>query len=140
MNGVIFTAHGNFSSGLYSGLKFIAGELDNVKTVDFLDEDGLEGLDKKISEALISLKDCENIIILTDLAGGTPFNRSVILTSEMNNVRVIGGTNFQMLYTAAFDGSANINELSKAVLDAGHEGITCYETPVEKEEDLSDGI
>lgn len=140
MNGVIFTAHGHFSSGLYSGLKFIAGELDNVKTVDFLDEDGLNGLDKKISEALLSLKECDNIIILTDLAGGTPFNRSVILTSEMNNVKVIGGTNFQMLYTAAFDTSTDLDELSKAVLDSGHEGITCYKAPVEKEEDLGDGI
>lgn len=35
MNGVILTAHGNFPSGLYSGLKLIAGEMDNVKVVDF---------------------------------------------------------------------------------------------------------
>ena len=140
MNGVIFTAHGNFPSGLYSGLKFIAGDLENVKAIDFLEEDGLDGLDKKLSEALESLKECNNIIILTDLAGGTPFNRSVLLTTEMKNIKVIGGTNFQMLYTAAFESSDNLEELYNAVIDAGHEGITCFEMPSKENDESEDGI
>ncbi|MDL2310559.1 PTS fructose transporter subunit IIBC [Peptostreptococcaceae bacterium OttesenSCG-928-C18] len=138
MTGVIFSAHGNFASGLYSGLKLIAGEMENIKIVDFLEGDGNEGLDKKISEALNDLKTFDNIVILTDLAGGTPFNRSVILTTDKANVRVLSGTNFQMLYTAAFDPTDNIDELVKNILDAGKEGITVFELPKSQNETLED--
>ncbi|WP_100065850.1 PTS fructose transporter subunit IIA [Miniphocaeibacter massiliensis] len=140
MTGVIFSAHGNFASGLYSGLKLIAGEMENIKIVDFLEGDGNDGLDKKLSEALESLKSYNNIIILTDLAGGTPFNRSVLLTQDIKNVRVLSGTNFQMLYTAAFDPTDDINELTKNIIDAGKEGISLFELKESSSDNSDDGI
>ena len=142
MNGVLFTAHGNFPSGLYSGLKLIAGEMENVKIVDFLEGDGTDGLDKKINSALEELKGYDNIIILTDLAGGTPFNRSAILTTEMDNVKILAGTNFQMLYTAAFDQTEDIDEFVNTIIEAGKEGITLFELPSNDNEDdnSDDGI
>lgn len=138
MNGVILTAHGNFSSGLYSGLKLIAGEMDNVKVVDFLENDGTEGLDKKLTEALESFKEYDNIIILSDLAGGTPFNRSVLLTNENNNIKVLAGTNFQMLYTAAFEPIDDLEEFSNAIINAGKEGITIFKLPVVEDNNNDD--
>ncbi len=140
MNGVLITAHGNFPSGLYSGLKLIAGEMENVKFVDFLENDGNDGLDKKIKEALYELKKYNNIVILTDIAGGTPFNRSAILTSEMNNVKILAGTNFQMIYTAAFDQTENIDEYTNIILDAGKEGVTIFELPNNDDDFSEDGI
>lgn len=141
MNGVLFTAHGNFPSGLYSGLKLIAGEMENVKIADFLESDGTDGLDEKIKKALEELKDYDNIVILTDLAGGTPFNRSAILTTEMNNVRILAGTNFQMLYTASFDQTEDIDEFVNTIIEAGKEGITIFELPEKDNDDISeDGI
>lgn len=142
MNGIIFTAHGNFPSGLYSGLKLIAGEVENIITVDFLEDDGNEGLDKKISDALEKLKEYNNIIILTDLAGGTPFNRSVMLTNGKDNIKVLSGTNFQMLYTAGFSTEDNVDLLVKEILDAGKDGVTVFELPEinNDDEDDFDGI
>ena len=138
MTGVVFSAHGNFASGLYSGLKLIAGEMENIKIVDFIEGDGNDGLDKKLTEALDSLKSYNNIIILTDLAGGTPFNRSVLLTSDKTNIRVLSGTNFQMLYTAAFDPTDDINELTKNIIEAGKEGITLFELPKSNNDTVED--
>ncbi len=138
MTGVIFSAHGNFASGLYSGLKLIAGEMENIQIVDFLENDGNEGLDKKLTKALDSLKSYNNIVILTDLAGGTPFNRSVLLTEGKKNIRVLSGTNFQMLYTSAFDPTDNINELTENILEAGKEGITVFEFKEENTSNNSD--
>lgn len=141
MNGILFTAHGNFPSGLYSSLKLIAGDVNNIKIVDFLENDGTEGLDKKLNAALNELSIYENIVILTDLAGGTPFNRSVLLTNEKENIKVIAGTNFQMLYTAGFSENSNLDDLVDEIVNAGKEGITVFELPVSKDNNNDfDGI
>ncbi|MDO5018703.1 MAG: PTS fructose transporter subunit IIBC [Lagierella massiliensis] len=140
MNGVILTAHGKFPEGLKDGLQLIAGTQENLIAVNFLQGDGTSGLDEKLSKALDNLKSYKNIVILTDLAGGTPFNRSVLLTSEMKNVQVLAGTNFQMLYTAVFDGSDNLEELVENIVSEGKNGIISYEFNNKEEELEEDGI
>ena len=102
MYGVILTAHGNFADGIYSGVKLVAGEQENVRICDFEEGEGFEEIDAKINKAIEELSDYDGILILTDLAGGTPFNRSVMLTQDVENSLVFSGLNFQMLYTAIF--------------------------------------
>lgn len=141
MNGVLVTAHGKFSEGLVDGLSLITGAQENVIPVNFLESDGIEGIDKKLHQALDKLKSYKNIIILTDLAGGTPFNRAVMITSELENSRVLAGVNFQMLYTAVFDGTEDIDLLVENILSEGKNGIRVYEMiENESNENEEDGI
>lgn len=141
MNGVLVTAHGKFSEGLVDGLSLITGAQENVIPVNFLESDGIEGIDKKLYQALDKLKSYKNIVILTDLAGGTPFNRAVMITSELENSRVLAGVNFQMLYTAVFDGTEEIDLLVENILSEGKNGIRVYEMiENESNENEEDGI
>lgn len=141
MNGVLVTAHGKFSEGLVDGLSLITGAQENVIPVNFLESDGIEGIDKKLHQALDKLKSYKNIVILTDLAGGTPFNRAVMITSELENSRVLAGVNFQMLYTAVFDGTEEIDLLVENILSEGKNGIRVYEMiENESNENEEDGI
>lgn len=141
MNGVLVTAHGKFSEGLVDGLSLITGSQENVIPVNFLESDGIEAIDKKLHQALDKLKSYKNIIILTDLAGGTPFNRAVMITSELENSRVLAGVNFQMLYTAVFDGTEEIDLLVENILSEGKNGIRVYEMiENESNENEEDGI
>lgn len=141
MNGVLVTAHGKFSEGLVDGLSLITGSQENVIPVNFLESDGIEAIDKKLHQALAKLKSYKNIIILTDLAGGTPFNRAVMITSELENSRVLAGVNFQMLYTAVFDGTEEIDLLVENILSEGKNGIRVYEMiENESNENEEDGI
>lgn len=102
MYGVIVTAHGNLPTGLKSGLKLVNGEMENVRYCDFLEENTSDDIAKKIQEALNELlTKYEGVFILTDIMGGTPFNQSVLLSQNLKNVKVLGGVNFSMLYSAA---------------------------------------
>lgn len=101
MYGVIVTAHGNYPTGIYSALKLVGGEFSNVICCDFLETYTPEDIAGEIKSALEKLRDYEGVFILTDIMGGTPFNQSVMLTANRNDVRVLGGVNFAMLYTAA---------------------------------------
>lgn len=74
MIGLIVTGHANFGSGMTSSVNLIAGEQEAYRYVDFLPTYGTEELTEEIAKAMDELKDCEGIIIFTDLMGGSPFN------------------------------------------------------------------
>ncbi|MDO5048210.1 MAG: PTS fructose transporter subunit IIBC [Anaerococcus sp.] len=141
MNGVIAVSHASLASGVYSAVKMIAGEFENVRIVEFKENDPLDGFDEKIKEAYKSLEAYKNVIILADLAGGTPFNRSVMSLGDKENVRVIGGLNFASLYQAINSDGDDIDLSIKEILEIGKESLIAYEAKIndDSNED-TDGI
>ncbi|MDO5715997.1 MAG: PTS sugar transporter subunit IIA [Tissierellia bacterium] len=140
-NGVIITAHGEFCSGIQSAISLIAGEMENLRTVNFVVGDTFEIIDQSLKKAYEELKDKQNIVILTDLKGGTPFNRSVLTLGSHENVRVLSGLNFAMLYQALITDTENIDEYVEEIMEAGKEAIDVFEqTNDEDDEEEFDGI
>ncbi len=139
---VLVTAHGKFSEGILSTIEMIAGKFENVKNVNFLEGENFETIDKKLVEAYNSFSNYDHIIIITDLMGGTPFNRSVINFGSNENTRVLAGLNFAMLFTAITTQNDNIDLLVNEILESGKESIKKFEI-VEREDDsdeFEDGI
>lgn len=101
MIGIIVTGHGSFATGITSGLKLLAGETKSYEAVDFLPEDSVEDLTEKLLRAVETLIGGEGILILTDIAGGSPFNESLKLKlTREESIEVIGGTNLPVLLEA----------------------------------------
>jgi len=102
MIGIIVTGHGNFATGLTSGLKLLAGEPENYAAVDFAPEDSIEILSQHLTEAVESLGGCEAITVFTDLTGGSPFNVASRLKQEAGRglIEVAGGTSLPVVLNA----------------------------------------
>lgn len=141
-NAVIAVSHASLASGVYSAIKMIAGEFDNIRIEEFKDNDSLEAFDKKLETAFEELKEkYNNIFVLADLAGGTPFNRAVMTLGEKENVRVIGGLNFASLYTAINSDGDDIDETLADIIKTAKDSIIAFEMKKDTEEDLEeDGI
>lgn len=142
MIGLLVTGHGNFGSGITSAVDLIAGKQEAYKYVDFLPDYNLEDLERELLKALDELKDCSSVLILCDLLGGTPFNKSAEVSSRFENVRVVAGTNLSMILevsmTRKFE--EDIDELVKAALESGVEQIAKYELAQIVDEEPEDGI
>lgn len=139
-NAVIATSHASLASGVYSAVKMIAGEFENLKIQEFKENDNLDEFDQKLKENYKSLKDYENVIVLADLAGGTPFNRSVMTLGDYKNVRVIAGLNFASLYQA-LNSSGNLDDSVEEIINIGRESVIQYKNENEIEDDnFEDGI
>ncbi len=141
-NAVIAVSHASLASGVYSAIKMIAGEFDNIRIEEFKDNDCLEAFDKKLEIAYDELKEkYNNIFVLADLAGGTPFNRAVMTLGENENVRVIGGLNFASLYTAINSDGDDIDDTLADIIKTSKDSIIAFEMKKDIEEDLEeDGI
>lgn len=130
MIGLIVTGHGHFASGLTSSLQLIAGEQKDYVAVDF-DGEGTEKITKDLENALNTLKDCEGIIVFSDLLGGCPFKTAVTLSQGKDNVKVLAGINLPMLCEIALSRTM-INDLDTLVstaISTGKDGVQQFELP-----------
>lgn len=144
-NAVIAVSHASLASGVYSAIKMIAGEFDNVRIEEFKDNDSLEAFDKKLLIDYEELSEkYQNIFVLADLAGGTPFNRAVMTLGDKANVRVMGGLNFAALYEAINSDGDDIDETLKDIIATAKESLIAFlPGPTnfgDDEEDEEDGI
>lgn len=139
-NGVIISAHGKYAEGLKSGLDLVVGEMKNLQVVNFVEGDTYEIIDENLKNAYEKLEKCHNVVFITDLKGGTPFNRSVLLYGQNENVRVLSGLNFALTYQALISDEEDIEKYLKEIIETGKESIEYFELVKTDEEPLDDGI
>lgn len=144
MIGIVITGHGHFPSGLLSAIELVAGKPENTAEVDFRGGQSSDELKTAMKQAIASLEG-DDILILADLVGGTPFNTAALLKEEIadKNIRVIAGANMAATVEAVFSrGFASFEDLVPMVKEAGIRGITDLsdlDGPSE-EPDFGDGL
>lgn len=138
MIGMIVTGHGSFATGITSGLVLLAGEPKQYEKVDFLPEDSTETLAGKLKGAIERLADCQEIMIYTDLTGGSPFNVSIRLKMEGTKpMEVIGGASLPMILDGylARDSKADVRNLAESALHAGRDAMVWFRVSEDTEEE-----
>lgn len=142
MIGLIVTGHGNFASGLTSSLKLIAGEPKNYVAVDFLESYSVEDLERELTKAFDELKDCDGVLVLSDLGGGSPFKTAVTIGYPKGNVEVIAGSNLPMLIEVNMGRQfiEDLNTLTEMALNTGKDQVVRYEFKPVQQEEPTDGI
>ena len=125
MIGFILTGHGHFSNGLKSALDMIAGPQEAFEIVPFEEaEAGAYG--DKLREAVRDMRaKTDGVLVLCDLMGGTPFNQSMMITAEQDNVSVVAGTNLPMLIdiVMARTPESSVEDLVAEAVEVGKEGV-----------------
>ena len=125
MTGIIVTGHGKFPEGILSAISLVAGKPDNTAAVNFEMGQSSEDLKDSMARAMESLEGDE-VLILADLVGGTPFNTAAALKAERadKKIKVIAGVNMAALVEAVFSRTMyGLDELAAALLTAGKEGL-----------------
>lgn len=143
MIGIILTGHGSFASGLYSSLELIAGKQTDIVPVDFKSNDSTEILTTNLHNAIKKLAKCDNILVLTDLIGGSPFKEAILIKMQSTKrMEVLSGTNLGMLLETALKRAyeKDINHLIDTVISSGKKQIIKYEFKKTNDEEITDGI
>lgn len=141
MVGVVVIGHGNFASGNLSSVKLILGDHEKVEGIDFLEDDSTDMLKSKILKAIDHLGN--EILILSDLAGGSPYNNSVVIKNERisQKIEVLAGTNLPMIISAILDREGNTLEtIIQNVLQAGMDGINRFQYSDIRLDEVEEGI
>ncbi|MFB6468481.1 PTS galactosamine/N-acetylgalactosamine transporter subunit IIA [Cytobacillus sp. Hz8] len=126
MIGIILCGHGHFATGLYSSIKLIAGEQENFDVIDYEEGMSSEALSEKLYHAIQKLHMVGDVVILTDIAGGTPFNESAKLSMEKENINVISGVNAPLLLDGCFKRDLPINQFVEEIVNSSKEGVKMF--------------
>lgn len=127
MIGFILTGHGHFSNGLKSAIDMVAGEQPAFEIVPFEGDKAGEYADTLRAVITKMAGACEGVLVFVDLLGGTPFNQSMLVSADVDNMAVVAGTNLPMLVelimTRSF-GDPTLGELVEKAVQVGKDGVT----------------
>ena len=131
------TGHGGFAAGMAANVKMLAGSDAELKAVDFADGMNVEVFEKQLAEAIDSYADCEAVLVLADIAGGTPYNRAAGLSMTRPKVCVMD----LCMRNITGDECPDVDALAADIMQTGHENIGKFvlEVPAQPQED-EDGI
>lgn len=144
MIGLLITGHGHFATGLSTSLQLITGINDHIVYVDFEADHSTETLTENLNKGLDALKDCDGVLVLSDLAGGSPFKAAVECKYARpdQKIEVIAGSSLPMLITAAtmIEIYDNPLDMAEEVMNTGKEYIVRYEMEEHVDDAEEDGI
>lgn len=95
MNKFLIATHGYFAEGIYNSLKIIMGDQNNVATLCAY-VDGKSDLKNQVSSIINALSEEDNLIVLTDLFGGS-VNNEFMNYINGNNIHLIAGVSLPLL-------------------------------------------
>ena len=128
MIGIIVAGHGNFPTGIMSAVSLIAGNPEHIKAVDFVKGMSSQELKQKLEEQMEALGTSE-ILVMTDLLGGTPFNvASGIKTESGKSIKVLAGTNLAMAVEAIFSRELMGLEELEIIRQSAKDGVEDFDS------------
>lgn len=125
----LIVTHGSLASGILDSAKLIVGDVSNVSILGFDHGDDPDELGKTIKEEIqYSIDQDRQLLIFTDLFGGTPANRIVLAIkqlTERHDVEALVGINLSMLLEGLMSAQQNedVEEIKEKCLQAGLGGI-----------------
>ena len=104
MVNIILISHGAFCEGLLSSLQMIAGDTYGVKAVSLIPGESPEAYREKLSLVLEGFcgEDDSGTVILSDIAGGTPYLSAAYLAKKYK-IGLVSGMNMPMLLSLALE-------------------------------------
>lgn len=140
---VVLVSHGEQSKGMLNSVQMLLGPQENMAAYSIYPEQTKESLVEQL-RAEVEQYGAENIIFMTELKFGTPFNSVVELTRDFN-VYHITGTNLATLMTVLTereDEGVTLEAICDAAMETAADSIAdvrkmlSAETDLEEEEDL----
>ena len=87
---IILVSHGSFSKGLYQTMEMVLGPQENLAYVGLYPEQGVDILKENIEKEFKEAKENEEILVLTALFYGSPFNAVVQLMNKYDVYHLTG--------------------------------------------------
>ena len=122
MIGLVIVTHGRLAEEFVAATEHVVGPQERIKAVSIGADDDMEKRRADILKAAQDVDECDGVIILTDMFGGTPSNLAISVM-EKANAEVVAGVNLPMLIKLA---SIRAETDLKAVVTAAHEAGRKY--------------
>lgn len=137
MRSTLIVSHGGMARGICESASMIYGELDDVKYLCLEKDKGIESFSKSLDALLDDMGSSDEIVVLADLKGGSPYNTTVSKLSEkglLEKSTVFSGMNLTMLLSLLFISEPINEETKRQILEDGKGGMDTLQLTLEDDE------
>ncbi len=121
MVGIIAISHGSYAKALINSVEMIHGKQKKIRTICLEGNNSIESLKEKIDRTIEELN-VEEILILVDILGGTPYN-AACLFMDRKNINVIAGMNMPMIVEIIPYMVQDLDKISSLAEHFGQSGV-----------------
>lgn len=137
MRKFLIATHGAFASGIKSSLEIITGTFEQVKTIDAYGSSEIT-IEEEMDSVLSLLGVEDELIILTDLAGGSVTNR-ILMKSRQSNIHLVAGLNLPLLIEVVLaEPDIPVAEVLETAMNNAREQIMDVKRWMASNQELSD--
>jgi mannose PTS system EIIA component len=129
MIGIVVVTHGALAAELVNAARTIVGEIPAIAAVSIGWSDDMTAAREGIEKAMAEVGGAE-VLILTDMFGGTPTNVSLPFLSP--RVEIVTGVNLPMLIKLTSLREGDLTEVARVVRDQGKDAIYVASEILEK--------
>lgn len=138
MRHIIVISHGTMAKGTCEAARLICGDLKDVSYLCLENGMGISTFKENLSNLLDDIKECDQIIVLCDLKGGSPYSTVLALLYEkklFDKSKVITGLNLPMLLTIIFIKGELDAKKEEELINTSKDGISIFKM-TDNEEDI----
>lgn len=121
----LLIGHGDFPHGLANAAKMISGDIGFLKPISFNEKEDIYNFERKLKEEIENSN--EDILVIVDLFGGSPFNIAMKLACQhkRNKVKVLAGVNLPIVLelSSLLLNNSEIDAIVSQLTAIGKEGI-----------------
>lgn len=120
---LILVSHGSFAAGLREAAEMILGEQEQVSVLGLYQGESPDSFSQKLEQVIDEAGDCKNVLVLSDLQSGTPYNAGMVMVLK-KGCACIAGTNLPLLLEIlSLRDEMGMEDLLQAVCSTGKSGI-----------------
>ncbi len=125
MIAILLVSHGPFAAAALASITQFTDDLDQIEAVTLEVSDSPESFHARLEAALDRITGDDGAVILTDIPGGTPSNRAMMIALTRPNLEVITGLNMILFLDAVLKRRivSSLHELCLSIQKAGCESI-----------------
>ncbi|NLZ54475.1 MAG: PTS sugar transporter subunit IIA [Thermoanaerobacteraceae bacterium] len=121
---IILASHGDAAQGILSTAELICGKQTDITVISLVPGSGPNDFYHELENSINKLNATSEVIILTDLIGGTPTNEALRLAIGGQPMEIVTGLNLPMIIeTILCRKGKNVLELAAIAEEAGKKGI-----------------
>lgn len=138
---LVLIGHGHYASGVASAVAMLSGNEEAVSYVDFTPVISPDEFESRLRD----IAECgEEVVIICDLVGGTPYNRACMIAHENAQVKVVAGMNLAAILEAvlSIEDGLKVSEVVDLLCASVPGGVGFFEESacsldmIDEEEDL----
>lgn len=128
MTKILILSHGRFADSIKDTVEMISGSNPNIISLGIFPEQNINAYESKIRECVSKNADNE-IIIMVDVLGGSPYNIAAKLLNEYPDLFLLTGVNIPMvLETVPLLDSTTSSELLQLMRNSANDGIKVFDS------------